>query len=150
VGLGRRMDKLLVERSLYFWTHIVLGFLSGSACVGAAIISLGSQFPRGGALFTRGGGGASVAIVFVLAALPYVVSYRRNINREAATTARAVVFFVGLVGISIVVNVAVVWILLTHYSALAFWLIYSTQTGAYLFIGNLLLEPGPDNDGFDW
>lgn len=50
--LGRRMDKLLVERRLLFWTHIVLGFLSGSAFVGAATISLARAFPETARGFT--------------------------------------------------------------------------------------------------
>jgi hypothetical protein len=119
-------------------------------CVVAATISLGSLFPRGGPTFTRGGGGV-VAIVFFWAVLPYVVSCWRNIDREAETTMRITVFVIGLIGISIVVNIVMVRVILAHYSVMfLLLLVYPTQASAYLFMGNLLLEPGPDNDGFDW
>ena len=143
--LGHRIDKILVERSIFVWTHIVLGALSGSAFVGAVIISLGGMSSR-----TGRGSGSVIAIIIFVGAVPYILSCWRNIDRKAETATRAIVFAFGLVGISILVNVTVVWILITHYSALVLFLIYSAQTNAFLFLGNLLLEPGPNDDEFDW
>jgi hypothetical protein len=147
--LGRRMDRLLGMSRAILWTHVALGSLSGATWVVALIFFVSGLSHHRGPTYTRGGS-SLVAIAFLFAALPLILSYLNSADREAETFARFVVFLIGLVGISIVANVAVVWILLTHYSALAFFLVYTTQLSAYAVVGRVLLEPGPNSDDFGW
>jgi hypothetical protein len=147
--LGRRMDRVLVIRRVVLWTHITLGILAGSACTGATLILVSRLSHRGGPSYTRGGGRV-IAVAFLFAVLPLIYSYFVNVNREAATLTRVMVFLAGIIGISLLANVAVVWTLLTGYSAILLLLIYATQFSAYAIVGNVLLEPDPNSGGFDW
>ena len=143
------MDRYVGMRRALIWTHIALGFLSGTACAIALIFFVSSLSHHGGPSYTSGGSGV-IALVFLFAVLPLISSYVNCADREAETSIRFVAFLLGLIGISIVANVAVVWILLTHYSVFALFMVYVPQFGAYTVLGKVLLEPGPNSDDFDW
>jgi hypothetical protein len=147
--LGRRMDRYVGMRRALLWTHIALGFVSGTACAIALIFFISSLSRHGGQSYTRGGSSV-IALILIFAVLPLILSYLNSADREAENSLRFVAFLLGLIGISIVANVAVVWILLTHYSVFGFFMVYVTQFGAYTVLGKVLLEPGPNSDDFDW
>src|SRR5882672_8111996 len=109
--LGRRMDHLLVDRSLFAWTHRVLGVMSGCTCVVAAIVTHRLLFHRSLALWFTRGAGSAAALVFFLAALPLVVSYSSSIELVNEKFTRTDLFALGLVGTSILSDAAVVLIL---------------------------------------
>jgi hypothetical protein len=147
--LGRRMDRFLRMRRAMLWTHVALGILSGAACTVGLILFLSSLSHHGGPSYTRGGGSVMAAIFF-FAVLPLIVSYLNCADREAETFTRFATFLLLLIGISIIANIAVLWILLTRYSAFALLMVYTLQFSAYTVIGKVLLEPGPNSDDFDW
>jgi hypothetical protein len=146
--LGRRMDHLLVDRSLFAWTHRILGLISGCTCVISAIATNRLLFHRGMALwFSRGAGSAS-AIVFFVAALPFVVSYSTNIDLVDEKFTRTALFAFGLVGISILVDGWTILIMQSEYSALVLGGVYFGEAIAYVVLGHVTLGRDPDSDFF--
>jgi hypothetical protein len=99
--LGRRMNHLLVDQSLFAWTHRILGFIAGSTCVITAIAT--TKFLHGSG-FTRGFGGSIVAVIFFSAASPFVVSYSSNFDLVDDKLSQTIGFAVCLVGISVLVD----------------------------------------------
>jgi hypothetical protein len=147
--LGRRVDRFLRQRRAMLWTHVVLGILSGAACTVGLILFLSGLSHHGGHTYARGGGSA-MAAVFLFAVLPLIVSYLNCADREAETFARLFTFLLLLIGISIIANIAVLWMLMTRYSAFDLFMVYTVQFSAYTGIGKVLLEPGPNSEDFGW
>ena len=144
------MDHLLVDRSLFAWTHRVLGVISGCTCVVAATATHRLLFHRSVASWFTRGAGSAAALVFFLAALPFVVSYSSNIELVDEKFTRTALFAFGLVGTSILADAAVVFILQSGYSALALAAIYCCQAIAYVGWGHLTLGRDPDSDIVGW
>ena len=148
--LGRRMDKLLVDRSLFAWSHRALGFVSGCTCVLTAISSRRLLFHHGVALwFSRGAGSAS-ALVFFVAALPLVISYQSNIELIDDKFTRTALFAFELVGTSLLADGLAVYILRNNYSALLLGAIYFTETIIFLGMGHFTLGHHTDDDTLGW
>jgi hypothetical protein len=148
--LGRRMDQLLVDRSLFAWTHRVLGVISGCICVVVAIATHRLLFNRSLALWLMRGAGSAAALVFFLAALPFVVSYSSNIELVDEKFTRTALFAFGLVGTSILADAAAVLILRSDYSVLALGTLYCGQAIAYVGWGHLTLGRDPESDICGW
>jgi hypothetical protein len=134
--LGRRMNHLLVDQSLFAWTHRILGFIAGSTCVLATIAT--TQFFHGSG-FTRGFGGGIVAGIFFAAASPFVVSYSTNFDRVDDSLSQTVWFAVCLVGLSVLVDIGTVELCLSEYSGWWLLAIYFCQASAYVLLGELML-----------
>ena len=136
--LGRRMDHLLVDQSLFAWTHRILGFIAGSNCV-LSIIATSKFLPRG---FSRGYGGGLVAIIFFAAAYPFVASYSSNFDLVGEKLSETVWFAVCLAGISVIVDIGTVILCVDHYSR--WWLLaaYLGQASVYVWLGDLMLDRG--------
>jgi hypothetical protein len=97
----------------------------------------------------RGAGRAS-ALVFFMAALPFVVSYSSNIERVDEKMTRTVLFAIGLVGISIFADGLTVLILRDDYPAVVLAALYSGQAIVLVGLGQLTLGRDPDNDIVGW
>jgi hypothetical protein len=147
--LGRRMDHLLVDRGLFAWTHRVLGILSGCICVLSAIATNRLPIHRSVTGWYPRGGGVS-ALVFLIAALPFVVSYSSNIDLVSEKIARTALFAVCLVGSSLFVDACTILILKGDYSALVLGAVYCGQAVAYVGLGHLTLGRDPDSDIVGW
>jgi hypothetical protein len=148
--LGRRMDHLLVDRSFFAWTHRVLGVISGCTCVITAIATHRLLFHRVLSLWIMRGAGGASALVFFMAALPFVVSYSSNIERVDEKMTRTLVFATGLVGISIIADGLTVLILLDDYPAVVLAALYGGQAVVLVGLGQLTLGRDPDSDIVGW
>jgi hypothetical protein len=149
--LGRRMNHLLIDRSLFAWTHRLLGVIAGCTCVITAISTQRLFFFRRGVTmwFSRASGIGS-ALVFFMAALPFVVSYLKNIELVDDKFTRTALFAFGLVGISLSVDALTVIVLRGEYSALSLMTLYFGQAVAYVGLGRVTLGREPDSDIFGW
>jgi hypothetical protein len=97
--------------------------------------------------FSRSVGGAS-ALVFFIAALPFVVSYLSNIDLVDEKLTRTAIFAFCLVGSSLLVDVSTVLVLRNEYSALSLGAVYFGQAVAYIVLGHLTLETVSGGDTF--
>ena len=142
--LGRRMNHLLVDQSLFAWTHRILGVIAGSTCVLAMMATTKFLQGRG---FTRGYGGSIVAIIFLFAASPFVVSYSTNFDLIDDRISRTIWFAICLVGVSVLVDIGAVMLCISDTSR--WWLLamYFGQAIAYVWLGELTLRR---NDQLDY
>jgi len=138
------MNHLLVDQSLFAWTHRILGFIAGSICVIAAIAT--TKFLHGGG-FTRGYGGGIVAVIFFSAASPFAVSYSTNFDLVDDKLSQTIGFTVCLVGLSVLVDCGTVAFFLSDYSRWWLLAIYFGQAAAYVQLGDLML--GRDDRLYD-
>ena len=99
-------------------------------------------FHRSLALWFMRGAGSASALVFFLAALPFVVSYSSNIELVDEKLTRTALFAIGLVGTSIFADAGVVLILRGDYSVLVLAALYCGQAIAYVGWGHLTLGRG--------
>jgi hypothetical protein len=134
--LGRRMNHLLVDQSLFAWTHRILGFIAGSTCVIAALAT--TKFLHGSG-FTRGFAGGIVAVIFFSAAAPFAVSYSTNFDLVDDKLSRTIGFAVCLVGLSVLVDFGTVALFLSDYSRWWLLAIYFGQATGYVQLGELML-----------
>ena len=134
--LGRRMNHLLVDQSLFAWTHRILGFVAGSTCVLAMIATTKFLQGRG---FTRGYGGSLVAIIFFFAASPFVVSYSTNFDLVDDRISQTAWIAVCLVGVSVLVNIGTVMLCFSDNSRWWLFAIYFGQAFVYVQLGELTL-----------
>jgi hypothetical protein len=134
--LGRRMNQLLIDQSLFAWTHRTLGFIAGTTCVVATVAT--TKLLQGSG-FTRGYGGGIVAIIFFTAASPFVVSYSTNFDLVSDKFSQTLWFAVCLVGASIVLDLTTVVLCLGDYSRWWLLAIYFCQASAYVQLGQLML-----------
>ena len=134
--LGRRMNHLLVDQSLFAWTHRILGLIAGSTCV-LAMIATTKVLHRSG--FTRGFGGSIVAVIFFFAALPFVVSYSTNFDLVDDRMPRTIWFAVCLVGVAVLVDFGTVVLCIGSYSRWWLFAIYFSQAFVYVQLGELML-----------
>lgn len=143
--LGRRMDQLLVDQSLFAWAHRVLGIISGCTCVLSAIATNRLLVHKVPTLSYSQMGGVS-AMVFFLAALPFVISYSNNIHLVDEKLTRTVLFAIGLVGTALVVDTWTILIFWSDHSALTLGAVYFCQAVAYIGLGHLTLGRFPVGD----
>jgi hypothetical protein len=138
--LGRRMNHLLVDQSIFAWTHRVLGVMAGTACSFSWIAIHPYRTPFGtvpwiARLFTL-----ITTVVFFGAALPFVVSYAANFHWVSQNTVRTALFVIAVVVIGVIADG--ITIAIFRCDASAFWLIlvYLNQASAYVFIGKRILN----------
>jgi hypothetical protein len=138
--LGRRMNHLLVDQSIFAWTHRVLGVMAGSVCSFSWIAThsyktLYGTVPWFGRLFSL-----ATAAVFFGAAFPFVLSYAANFHWVSQNTVRTMLFVIAVVAISVIADGITIAIFSSEASA--FWLIivYVNQASAYVFVGRQILN----------
>jgi hypothetical protein len=78
--LGRRMNHLLVDQSIFAWTHRILGMVAGSICAFSWIATHPYVTPHGMVLWIARYFRLIVPAVFFAAALPFVISYAANFH----------------------------------------------------------------------
>src|SRR5258707_12455929 len=110
--LGRRMNHLLVDQSLFAWTHRILGLIAGSTCV---ITAIGTTKFLHGSGFTKGFGGSLVAVIFFSAASQFAVSSSTNFDLVDDKFSQTIGFAVCPAGISVLVALVTVVLFLTSY-----------------------------------
>jgi len=138
--LGRRMNYLLVDQSIFAWTHRVLGVMAGSVCSFSWIAIHPYRTPYGtvpwiARLFTL-----ITTAIFFGAALPFVVSYAANFHWVNQNTVRTVLFVIAVVGIGMVADGVTIAIFRSEASIIWLILVYLNQAGAYVFVGKRILN----------
>jgi hypothetical protein len=133
------MNRLLVDRSIFSWTHRVLGLGAGSICVFSAVAT---QFitvePRKyGSHGTIASMGA--ALIFFGAACPFVVSHSCSLKLVDDKLLPTVLFAVGLVSTSILVDIWTVVTFSRRYFPITLVVIYLVQAVVYIGFGRLAL-----------
>jgi hypothetical protein len=140
--LGRRMNHILVDRSLFAWLHRIVGALAGCACVFSAIVteSVVARYWRTGTW--RRGFSAECAILFAIAAFPFVVSYLFNVDRVSGSIRRTALFALALALSSIAVDAYTLVAFRGGVSLPLLAILYIGQSAAYVLIGRLVLGDG--------
>jgi hypothetical protein len=146
---GRRMNHILVDRSLFAWVHRIFGTVAGCTCVFSAIVThriTPHVWPSGS---WQRGFSAVAAFFFIVAALPFVVSYSSNIDRVGASLLRTTLLGLSLALGSIAVDVCT----FVAFRSDAYWpailLLYFGQAAAYVLLGNLMLGDNLLGDSTD-
>jgi len=134
--LGCHINHLLIDQSLFAWTHRILDFIAGSNCVIAAFAT--TKFLQGSG-FTRGFGGSIVAVIFFSAASPFAISYSTNFDLVGDKLSQTIGFAVCLVGLPILADFGTVALFLSGYSRWWLLAIYFGQAAAYVQFGELML-----------
>jgi hypothetical protein len=137
--LGRRVNYILVDRSVFAWLHRIVGALAGCACVFSAIVteSVIARYWRTGTW--RLGFSAECAVLFAIAAFPFVVSYLFNVDRVSGSIRRTVLFALILSLSSFAIDACTLAVFRNGVSPPLLVILYIGQSVAYVFIGRLAL-----------
>jgi hypothetical protein len=94
------------------------------------------------------GAGTTVAVVFFIAALPYVISYYCNADQVDERTRRALTFSAMLTLTSLLVDAGTV--VFAHHDdfVLGLGAIYTAQTITYVWLGDRLFSHDDDSAGY--
>jgi hypothetical protein len=140
--LGRRMNHLLVDRSLFAWLHRIVGASAGCACVFSAIVtdSIVARYWRTGTW--RRGFSVECAVLFAFAAFPFVISYVFNVDRLSGSIRRTVSFALALALSSIAVDAYTLVVFRGGVSLPPLGILYIGQSLAYVLIGRFMLGDG--------
>jgi hypothetical protein len=133
------MNHLLVDQSIFAWTHRILGIVAGSICAFSWIATHPYVTPHGLVLWIARYFRLIVAAVFFAAALPFVISYAANFHWVSQNSVRSVLFATILVAIGAIADA--VTIAIFRSDASGFWLIlvFLNQASAYIFLGQMIL-----------
>ena len=130
--LGRRMNHLLVDQSVFAWAHRILGFIGGSTLVISVVAK--SQFLHW-TEFSSGFGGSIVAVIFLPAAVPFVISYLANFDWVSERIGRMAIFLALLSAVALIVDAITVAIFVNAASWLWLFALYLGQASAYSVLG---------------
>ena len=133
------MNHLLVDQSIFAWTHRILGIVAGSVCALSWIATHPYRTPHGTVPWIARYFKLNVAAVFLAAALPFVISYAANFHWVSQNSVRTLLFATIVVAIGVVADAITVAIFRSEASA--FWLIpiFLSQASAYIFVGEQIL-----------
>jgi hypothetical protein len=137
--LGRRMNHLLVDQSIFAWTHRILGILSGTFCGFAWIATHSFRTPHGVAVWLGRGFPSLTAAIFLVGAFPYVISYSANFHWVNQSAIRTGVFTTLLFGVGVVAGIFYLAISRNHVSSLLLIPVSLAQATAYIFLGERVL-----------
>jgi hypothetical protein len=141
--LGRRVDHVLVDQSVFAWTHRILGIVSGLTLVFAMIASGDLVLHRLTWLSTHAFS-YRAAFMFGVGALPLAISYFENRNRVDDSVPRTAIFLM-LVGlVSFGVDGLVVYLVDGSQSIQKVLLLFAAQAALYLGLGARVLNAGFD------
>jgi hypothetical protein len=137
--LGRQMNHIFVDRSLFAWSHRIFGTAAGCACVFSAIITktIVAHYWHTGT-WSRYFSSES-AFFFAVSAMPFVVSYHFNIDKVGASVPRTALFVSTLALSSIGVDAYSFDIFRNGASPVMLAILYVGQAVAYVGIGLLIL-----------
>jgi hypothetical protein len=140
--LGRRMNHVLVDRSLFAWIHRIFGTMAGCVCVFSAIITetIVAHYWQTGTW--RRGFSSLSAFFFAVAAMPFVVSYYFNIDKVGASISRTALFALTLALSSVGVDAYTFGIFRDGASPTMLAMLYIGQAMAYVLIGQFVLGHG--------
>jgi hypothetical protein len=148
-GLGRKMNHILVDRTLFAWLHRIFGTVAGCACVFSAIITetIVAHYWQTGTW--RRGFSSLSAFFFFVAAMPFVVSYYFNVEKVGISILRTVLFGLILALSSVGVDAYSFGIFRDGASPIMLASLYVGQAVAYVLIGPLILDDGRRGDSTD-
>jgi hypothetical protein len=141
--LGRRVDHVLVDQSVFAWTHRVLGIVAGLSLVFAMIAS-GDLVLHRISWISQRAFSYRAAFMFGVGALPLGISYFENRNRIDDSVRRTSIFLVSVGLVSIGVDGLAVYLVDWSHSVQKALLLYSAQAALYLGLGAWVLT-----DDFD-
>ena len=137
--LGRRMNHVLIDQSVFAWTHRILGIVAGSICAFSWIATHPYTTPHGTVFWIARYFRLIVAAVFFAAALPFVISYTANFHWVSQNSVRTVIFVAIVVAIGAVADGITVAIFRSEASAFWLILVFLNQASAYIFVGQMIL-----------
>jgi hypothetical protein len=137
--LGRKMNRILVDRGLFAWFHRIFGTVAGCACVLSAVITktIVAHYWRSGT-WSRGFSSES-AFFFAVAAMPFAVSYYFNIDKVSSSIPRTVLFLSTMAVSSVGVDACSFGIFRNGASPTVLASLYIGQAAAYVLIGPFIL-----------
>ena len=142
--LGRYIDRWFTDRRIFMWTHFLLGLIAGTTFVISAIASHRLLGNRGLAGWVGRGPRPFLAIAFLIAALPYIISYNCNVNRVDERVGRTVIFAAILTLTSLLVDTWTAQFIRNDLFFFGLVSIYVIQTVGYVWLGDRLLSPDDD------
>jgi hypothetical protein len=137
--LGRRVDHILIDQSIFAWTHRVLGIIGGFS-LGFVMLYAGRLRLHMITPYATSRLGRMAALMFGLAALPFVISYFENRNRVDDSVPRMVLFLVLIALVAIGVDALVMYLELAGRSLPQVSLLYAAQATVYVCLGRLFLN----------
>jgi hypothetical protein len=145
---GRDFDRLITDRRVFAWTHLLLGLVAGSTCVISAIASNRLLAHRGVTTWLGRGAGSIVAIAFFIAALPFVISYYCNADQVDERIGRTVIFAAILSLTSLLVDACTALFIRNDDFILGLGAIYAVQAITYVWLGDRLFSSDDDLIGY--
>jgi hypothetical protein len=133
------MNHLLVDQSIFAWTHRILGILSGMFCGFAWIATHSFRTPLGSAVWLARGFPSLSAAIFLVGAFPFVISYSANFHWVNQSAIRTAVFTTLLLGVGVIAGVFYFAIFRNHFSSLLLIPVSLAQATAYIFLGERVL-----------
>lgn len=133
--LGRRMNHLLVDQSIFAWTHRIFGIVSGMFCGFAWIWTYSFKTPHGAAIWLGRGFPSLSAAIFLVGAIPFAISYSANFHWVNQSAGRTALFTTLLLGIGIIAGIFDLAILRNHLSSFLLMPVSLAQATAYIFLG---------------
>ena len=137
--LGRRMNHVLIDQSIFAWTHRILGIMAGSICAFSWIATHPYIIPHGTVLWIERYFRLIVAAVFFAAAVPFVISYTANFHWVSQNSVRTVLFVTIVVAIGVIADGVTIAIFRSEASAFWLILVFLNQASAYIFVGQQIL-----------
>jgi hypothetical protein len=137
--LGRRMNQVLIDQSIFAWTHRILGITAGSICAFSWIATHPYVTSHGVVLWIARYFRLIVAAVFFAAAFPFVISYAANFHWVSQNSVRTVLFVTIVVAIGVIADGVTIVIFRSEVSAFWLILVFLNQASAYIFVGQMIL-----------
>lgn len=97
---SRYLDRWFADRGIMMWTHLILAMIAGATFVISATASHRLLAHGGLAGWVGRGPGPFLAIAFFIAALPYLISYKCNVNQAAINRSRLISIIGSLLSIA--------------------------------------------------
>jgi hypothetical protein len=137
--LGRKMNRVLIDRGLFAWFHRIFGTVAGCACVFSAVTTktIVAHYWRSGT-WSRGFSSES-AFFFAVAAMPFAVSYYFNIDKVTSSITRTALFLSIVAVSSVGVDACSFGIFRNGASPTLLASLYIGQAVAYVLIGPFIL-----------
>lgn len=126
------------------WAHLLLGLIAGTTFVISAIASHRLLANRGLAEWVGLGPRPFLAIAFLIAALPYIISYNCNVNQVDERVGRTVIFAAILALTSLLIDTCTALFIRYDLFFVGLVSIYGIQTIGYVWLGDRLLSPDKD------
>ena len=133
------MIQVLIDQSIFAWTHRILGITAGSICAFSWIATHPFLTPHGTVFWIARYFRLIIAAIFFAAALPFVISYTANFHWVSQNSVRTVLFVTIVVAIGVIADGVTIAIFRSEASAFWLILVFLNQASAYAFVGQMIL-----------